>query len=68
MTCVQAPCQTSNDVEVTCCCWTSGTITATVRLNKRCYVPGETIFINADIVNNSQTDITRTRASLKQVR
>jgi len=30
-------------------------------------VPGETIFINADIVNNSQTDIVRTRAALKQV-
>jgi len=30
-------------------------------------VPGETIFINAEIVNNSNTDINRTHASLKQV-
>jgi len=30
-------------------------------------VPGETIMINAEIVNDSQTDIRRSRASLKQV-
>jgi len=64
----QTPCETTNGVEVECCCWTSGTVTATVRLSKRCYVPGETIFINAQIDNNSQTDISRTRASLKQAR
>ena len=57
----------TNDAVVSCCCWTSGTVSATLRLNKKCYVPGETIFINADIVNNSETDIVRTRAALKQV-
>lgn len=62
----KVPCQTSNDAVVECCCWTSGTVTATLKLSKRCYVPGETIYINAEIVNNSQTDINRTRASLKQ--
>jgi len=39
----------------------------TLRLNRSCYVPGETIFINAEINNNSRTDIENTHASLKQV-
>jgi len=64
----QEPCVMSNDATVECCCWTSGTVTATLKLNRRCFVPGETILINAEIANNSQTDITSTRASLKQVR
>ena len=61
------PCETSNDAVVSRCCWTSGAVSATMSLNKRCYVPGETIFINAEINNNSRTDVKRTRASLKQV-
>jgi len=65
---LQQPFQARNDAVVECCCWTSGTITATLTVNKRCFVSGESIVINAEIVNNSQTDITSTRAALKQVR
>ena len=64
----QGPCELNNSAEVECCCWTSGSVSASLRLNKRCYVPGETIFINAEIHNISQTDITNTRVGLKQVR
>jgi len=52
---------------VGCCCWKSGTVSATVKLNKICFVPGEIIYINAEIVNNSQRDINGTRVVLLQV-
>jgi len=58
---------TKNDAIIECCFWTSGSVTATVNLNKRCFVPGESIMINAEIVNSSRTPVTGTRASLKQV-
>jgi len=57
----------SNDKEVSCCCWKSGSISGDIRLQRRCYVPGETIFINMQIVNNSQSEVHSIRASLKQV-
>jgi len=64
---LQEPATITNSAVVQCCCWTSGEVSATVRMNKRCFVPGETIFICAEIVNRSQTDISRTKAQLKQV-
>ena len=63
----QEPSEVRNDATMRYCCWPSGRVSATLRLSKRCFVPGETIFINADIVNNSYTDITRTHAAIKQV-
>jgi len=58
----------SNDKElVSFCCWKAGTVTGAIRLQKRCYVPGETIFISMQIVNNSHSEIRNIRASLMEV-
>jgi hypothetical protein len=62
----RSPFTASNETVVQCCCWTSGTVSATVMLNKRCFVPGETVFISAEIFNRSQTNVCKTRAALKQ--
>lgn len=60
------PCELTSDKEVSCCCWKGGSVSAAVTLNKRCYVPGETIFFNARVNNSSTDDVTATRATLKQ--
>jgi len=57
----------SSDKVVQCCCWTGGSVSAAVTFYKRCYVPGENIVFNAEINNNSRDDVTRIRATFKQV-
>ncbi|CAH1798042.1 unnamed protein product [Owenia fusiformis] len=53
----------------TLCCWccASGPISATVRIAKQGYVPGEPIYINAKIENNSSRKMRASRVEFKQV-
>ncbi|CAH1798041.1 unnamed protein product [Owenia fusiformis] len=52
----------------TLCCWccASGPISATVRIAKQGYVPGEPIYINAKIENNSSRKMRASRVEFKQ--
>ena len=58
--------QDSSDI-VCCCCCHRGQVRAKFRINKRGYVPGESIIIYAEIHNNSTTSVNYTRVTLKQV-
>ena len=53
--------------DISCCCCVTGKVRATFRINKRGYVPGEPIYINAEIHNNSNTSVTGSSVVLKQV-
>ena len=48
-------------------CFAVGDVHATWRLNRKGFLPGEYIEINADIENNSRLKILKTKASLIQV-
>lgn len=53
-----------NSKRTGCCCFDSGPLSAVVALNKQAYVPGENIYIQADIDNSSDESITHTTATL----
>ena len=59
--------QGKQSTEVSCCCCVSGKVHANFRINKRGYVPGEPIYIFAEIINNSNTTVTGSSVTLKQV-
>ena len=52
---------------VSCCCCLDGLIEATIKIDRRCFVPGETIFVSGEVANNSNTDIRKITVKLKQV-
>ncbi|XP_060062573.1 arrestin domain-containing protein 3-like [Ylistrum balloti] len=49
------------------CCWCceTGPVTCMIRLDKQGYVPGESIFINAEVTNNGTSSIRNTNISLR---
>lgn len=52
-----------------CCLFcSSGPICAQAQIQRAGYVPGETIFVNADTENNSGKDMQSSRVQLVQVR
>ncbi|CAH1798043.1 unnamed protein product [Owenia fusiformis] len=55
--------------EKTLCCWccASGPISATFRIAKQGYVPGEPIYINAEIENNASRKMKASRVEFKQI-
>ena len=53
--------------DVSCCCFIKGSVEATIRMNKRCFVPGETLRITGLVVNHSSTKIKSVTATLVQV-
>lgn len=63
----QQPFVTNTDAKVSCCCWNGGTVNATLRINRRCFVPGETIHVDAEIVNNSKANVNAVKLRLVQV-
>ncbi|XP_033749654.1 arrestin domain-containing protein 3-like [Pecten maximus] len=48
------------------CCWCceTGPVTCMMRLDKQGYVPGESIYINAEVTNNGTSSISKTTISL----
>lgn len=56
----------TQDKDVGCCCCISGVVDATVDINRRCFVPGETIYMNVKITNNSNSQIPNCSAVLDQ--
>ena len=64
---LQTPMKGQERVEVSCCCCVSGEVQATFQIDRRGFVPGENIYINAEVVNNSNTSVSGTRVALKQV-
>ncbi|KAL5005003.1 hypothetical protein ScPMuIL_018459 [Solemya velum] len=52
---------------ICCLCCASGPITSHFRIDKRGYVPGETIVVNGDVVNNSSRNILSVAAILEMV-
>jgi hypothetical protein len=55
------------DGRVSCCCWVGGNVNVTLRLNRCCFVPGETIYIDAEVVNSTTSDVTAVKAHLVQI-
>lgn len=51
---------------ICCCCFSTGKITASLNLNKKGYIPGEEIIINAEISNRSTASLSFLQASLNQ--
>ena len=60
--------QGEDSSRVSCCCFYSGLVTADFSINRRGFVPGECVIINAVVVNNSNATVDGTRVSIKQVR
>ena len=49
------------------CCCIKGLPDIELRINRGCFVPGETIFVNGQVVNNSNTSIEKTEINFIQV-
>ncbi len=55
--------------EVSCCCCVSGKVHAKFQISKRGFVPGEPIYITAEVHNGSNSDCVQgSFVSLKQVK
>lgn len=63
---LQTAVQGNRRTEVSCCCCVSGHVTANVRVDKRGYVPGEVVAVQAEIVNNSNTVVEACKLTLTQ--
>ena len=53
--------------DVVCCCCACGTVSCTLRANKKGYVPGENILMSAEIKNGTKTTVDYCTVALKQV-
>jgi hypothetical protein len=56
--------------DVLCCCLEPGSVSAKLTVNRRCFVPGETIVMSSVIKNDSydkRVENDTTRVSLQQV-
>lgn len=60
--------QGQENTEISCCCCVSGDVSAQFRIDRRGYVPGESIVVNASVQNNSNTSVSGSRVAIKQVR
>lgn len=63
----QEPSVSDVEHDVSCCCCVSGNVNVKVTINKQCFVPGESIVINAEIDNQSSSTIERIWVKLQQV-
>ncbi|XP_029643648.1 arrestin domain-containing protein 17 [Octopus sinensis] len=61
------PLQQQGTKHFCCCCCKSGPLSAHVNLYRTGYVSGEQIYINAEICNMSNRDITHSKASLDMI-
>lgn len=64
---LQAPIEFERQSPVHCCWCPLGSITATLHLQHRGFVPGQNILINAEIHNSSNTAVIHTKVILCQV-
>ena len=59
------------DEVTTCCCCCAcvnrGTVDARVSINKRCFVPGESIVVNGQVTNHTTSTVPFVRAALRKV-
>lgn len=63
---LQEPFTLQENKDVSYCCCVSGLVDASFTINRRCFVPGETIVINGQIINNSNSTISQTTTTLKE--
>ena len=66
--CEQEPHPMSGETEVSCCCvCVSGQASVNVTINKTCFVPGELIYINGEVHNNTNSKYASATAIIEQV-
>ncbi|KAK2185387.1 hypothetical protein NP493_239g11065 [Ridgeia piscesae] len=63
---LRTPMQGEGSTELSCCCCVTGNVSATFRINKRGFVPGERIIVSAHVHNGSNTTVSQTKVALKQ--
>ncbi|XP_064641439.1 arrestin domain-containing protein 3-like isoform X2 [Lineus longissimus] len=63
---LQGPVEMSGEKTLGCLCCIAGTIICCARLDKNGYVPGETMHIDIEIINNSSADIITSSVTFEQ--
>lgn len=64
----QSPAQSTDSKTVCCCCCETGPITATLRIDRVGYVPGESIVISGEIDDKTGKGVHKSQVELVMVR